>query len=230
MSEIESKFPGHIYDIIESFVSACYTEEEIHELLAELSSIDWKTALVQKAYERRLRPCGICREWKDTHTFRDILIRDGRGYSGTNYAPGCPECIEKAPFNAPCIICSKIYPSQIDLDKDFICYACFNGQELISGHNSRARKLKLPTTLTLLQWTSALRHFDNKCAYCGGKYECLEHYIPLQKNGKAGTTAMNCLPACYRCNITKGDKHPDDFVALFPVENIARIKAFFASL
>jgi hypothetical protein len=55
--------------------------------------------------------------------------------------------------------------------------------------------------LTIEQWEKALVYFGNKCAYCDGNYEYLEHYIPLSRGG--GTTASNCVPACAKCNARK---------------------------
>jgi 5-methylcytosine-specific restriction endonuclease McrA len=81
---------------------------------------------------------------------------------------------------------------------------------------------------TLRQWQSALDFFEEKCAYCSSPSQVLEHYLPLSLGG--GTTIANCLPSCKRCNLRKRDKHPDHFTALFPTDNIRRIKEYWNSI
>jgi hypothetical protein len=61
------------------------------------------------------------------------------------------------------------------------------------------------------QWLETLEYFDYKCAYCGGNYEVIEHYLP---NHKAGTTVSNCVPACSSCNVMK-DKYGHDLSFIF---------------
>jgi 5-methylcytosine-specific restriction endonuclease McrA len=76
----------------------------------------------------------------------------------------------------------------------------------VKYQNSRAKHARLPATLTVEQWISTLEYFKWKCAYCGGKYELLEHFIPLS-HGK-GTTWDNCVPSCSRCNVLKQSWNP----------------------
>jgi hypothetical protein len=73
------------------------------------------------------------------------------------------------------------------------------GQRL-RGQNQRAKQAGARHDLTLEQWLETLEYFDHKCAYCGGDYEVIEHYLPIYK---AGTTMSNCVPACLHCNIMK---------------------------
>jgi hypothetical protein len=65
------------------------------------------------------------------------------------------------------------------------------------------------------QWIETLEYFDYTCAYCGGDYEVLEHYLPIYK---AGTTASNCVPACLHCNIMK-DRQGHD-LSFYQNENV----------
>jgi hypothetical protein len=67
------------------------------------------------------------------------------------------------------------------------------------------------------QW---LEYFDHKCAYCGGEYEVIEHYLPIYK---AGTTGSNCVPACLHCNIMKDRKNHD--LSFYQNENVIRFIA-----
>lgn len=77
----------------------------------------------------------------------------------------------------------------------------------IAEQNKRADKLGLPATLTLEGWLKTLDYFHWKCAYCRGRFEVLEHFIPIVQYG--GTTADNCVPACRSCNRIKGGWHPN---------------------
>lgn len=67
----------------------------------------------------------------------------------------------------------------------------------------RARAARLPATLTEDEWRAACEHFDNLCAYCGeSDWYVVEHATPIELGG--GTTADNCVPACFSCNTHKG--------------------------
>jgi 5-methylcytosine-specific restriction endonuclease McrA len=46
--------------------------------------------------------------------------------------------------------------------------------------------------------------YGEVCAYCGGKYETIDHVIPLARGGS--NWPANLRPACKRCNSSKGDK------------------------
>ncbi|BDA74353.1 hypothetical protein CAL7716_085190 [Calothrix sp. PCC 7716] len=49
--------------------------------------------------------------------------------------------------------------------------------------------------------------FDNCCAYCYQKGVLIaEHVIPESKGGATG--AVNCVPACLKCNRAKKNQHP----------------------
>jgi 5-methylcytosine-specific restriction endonuclease McrA len=81
-------------------------------------------------------------------------------------------------------------------------------RDRIKSHNRRASDLNHPGALTFEQWMITLSDFDYSCAYCGGKYDVLEHFIPLTFDN-SGTTRTNCVPACNRCNSLKGPYHPE---------------------
>ena len=77
----------------------------------------------------------------------------------------------------------------------------------------RAGTQHVEATLTLVEWIEALNHFHWLCAYCMEKpFRVMSHYLPLPQ---AGTTALNCLPACYRCrhNPKKENEHIQDYFA-----------------
>lgn len=64
----------------------------------------------------------------------------------------------------------------------------------------RRRRVKLTTE----QYEDILYLFNEKCIYCGAKWEEIDHYIPLSRGGDNEIT--NLVPACYNCNRSKGRK------------------------
>ncbi|MGH2510808.1 MAG: HNH endonuclease [Rhabdochlamydiaceae bacterium] len=78
----------------------------------------------------------------------------------------------------------------------------------VQHHVNMARRLGLPSTLTLPEWLETLSYFNWTCAYCrNAPYAVLEHVRPVILGG--GTTAFNCVPACERCNLLKLDTPPE---------------------
>ncbi len=117
----------------------------------------------------------------------------------------CPECIEivKQEHTRQCEICCKDMYVNNPNAKHVICEVCRRGnihfeRKRLYFQLARARKAGNPATLTLDQWLQTIKDFDMKCAYCGGSYDVLEHFIPMSRGG--GTTVDNCLPACNSCN------------------------------
>lgn len=95
--------------------------------------------------------------------------------------------------------------------------ACIDERLTVERNNKRAEALGHPATLTLAQWIYILNLWHWDCAYCGGDYcnvecgqpyEVLEHIVPLTFSD-SGTTKLNCVPSCRRCNSLKGPYHPD---------------------
>lgn len=76
-------------------------------------------------------------------------------------------------------------------------------EQRLRGQNQRAKQAGARHDLTMEQWFETLEYFNHRCAYCGGKYEVIEHYLPVYK---AGTTVSNCVPACLSCNALKDAK------------------------
>ena|SRR5712692_3468622 len=101
--------------------------------------------------------------------------------------------------------------------------------DLVVNHVRRARKAGLPCSLTTGQWRATLKHFQDRCAYCGGPNDVLEHVVPLSWGG--GTTYANCIPACNSCNTCKD--HPK-FLLFGSNENavaaLLRIKSYLSNL
>jgi hypothetical protein len=78
---------------------------------------------------------------------------------------------------------------------------------MLLKHRRFAWKRGLPDTLTIDQWTHALKYWNGCCAYCGDTPEkiTLDHYIPLSNPDCPGTIAKNSIPACFSCNSSKND-------------------------
>jgi 5-methylcytosine-specific restriction endonuclease McrA len=174
-------------------------------------------------------------EWHDTcERCRDVF-KTKELYTHqaipNNYRGYCKACFDIL-VEQTSIVCSVCHTKVLEHVVDDVCNDCYKkypDRSSVNSHLTRAIEAGTPATLTLPQWQTAVEYFTYKCAYCGIKpYQVLEHYVPIIRSG--GTTADNCLPACKTCNGRKGIKHPNEFEYLFPTANIARIKAYFASL
>ena len=88
----------------------------------------------------------------------------------------------------------------------------------------RALKSALPATFTPKQWKQALAYFDHKCAYCGKPLSKAhqEHFIPLSKGG--GYTKRNIVPSCPKCNLSKSNKNPLDWLMMKTKGLVAYVK------
>ena len=72
-----------------------------------------------------------------------------------------------------------------------------------------ARKRSAPVNdLTAADWDAIKQQFAHRCAYCGKKPKRLtqDHITPLVKGGNH--TLQNVIPACQKCNSSKGTKPP----------------------
>lgn len=60
-----------------------------------------------------------------------------------------------------------------------------------------ARAENAAATLTMKEWFTILDHCAWKCSYCKEKpFQVMSHLLPRKEGG---TTAENCVPACYSC-------------------------------
>lgn len=76
-----------------------------------------------------------------------------------------------------------------------------NIRDNLASARSRASKHGLPATLMTGDWECVTAFFKHVCAYCGDKWEEVEHATPVCREG--GTTLANCLPSCSKCNAKK---------------------------
>jgi len=80
------------------------------------------------------------------------------------------------------------------------------GKTNILTQKYRAKKRKLPSTLTSKQWEEIKQYFNNNCCYCGKKLPLeQEHFLALSSDGEY--TINNIVPACRSCNSSKGARN-----------------------
>lgn len=85
--------------------------------------------------------------------------------------------------------------------------------------NARAEKAGLVGILTDREWASIVRLFGNSCAYCEeiGQRFHLEHVVPISRGGD--TVKENVVPACRKCNLTKGARTPKEWLEKFQYDD-----------
>jgi transposase-like protein len=86
-----------------------------------------------------------------------------------------------------------------------------NIKDNLASARSRASKRRLPSTLMMDGWQCITAFFEDVCAFCGDKWEEIEHATPLCRGG--GTTIANCLPTCKDCNGKKHQHTLEDLLA-----------------
>lgn len=76
----------------------------------------------------------------------------------------------------------------------------------IGSENYRARKFNaIIQHFTADELNQRMFVFGFKCAYCNGKFEHIDHLIPLSKGGKH--CLANLRPSCKKCNNKKFNKN-----------------------
>lgn len=70
----------------------------------------------------------------------------------------------------------------------------------------RAREVSAINTLTIAEWREIVASYLGNCVYCGAYCQnpSQDHIVPLSKGGEH--TADNVVPACGKCNSSKGSK------------------------
>jgi hypothetical protein len=129
----------------------------------------------------------------------------------------CDDCIEAlyAEYQYHCNQCGKRH----NLAAFPICVDCQKLQypreaKRVESQNARAWELGLEATLTLPDWLTTVNDWKWSCWCCGGRFEALDHHIPIARGG--GTTPENCFPICRRCNSMKGSFLPDELLQMGP--------------
>ena len=71
----------------------------------------------------------------------------------------------------------------------------------VNSQNKRTSMLGFVSDLTTSEWIEILNKYNHKCAYCNGRFEEMEHVVPVSAGG--GTTKNNVVPCCKSCNRKK---------------------------
>ncbi len=76
----------------------------------------------------------------------------------------------------------------------------------------RAKRLKIGK-FDYAKWTKRLEYYGGKCVYCGSCESIeIEHRIPVSRGGT--NLPANLVPACQKCNRSKGTKTEKEYKAL----------------
>lgn len=101
-------------------------------------------------------------------------------------------------------------------------YKCSNKRRLQSEHGRSLNKRRVHRYRATLRNVAfkdadhAIKAIDSRetrrCFYCGTKTKHfeIEHINPISKGGLH--SAFNLAPSCLKCNRSKGNKHPNQFI------------------
>lgn len=82
-------------------------------------------------------------------------------------------------------------------------------RSVIDNNARRQRRCGAAYFWTWDHWQFALQWWGGRCAYCGGSADEQDHFVPLSAPDCPGTVPGNMVPACGRCNRSKGAKLAD---------------------
>lgn len=176
-----------------------------------------------------MKTCACCGETKPTGEFnRNRKTRDGRAY----YCRPCAhlkakESRERHPEAVKARHKKYARENAEQRREYFHQYYMGNRAELLAmskvwhqenrhsswAANYRVRCERLGLVPHVEQFTQAdlFARYGDACAYCGGPFEELDHYVPVSKGGSH--TLDNVRPSCTKCNAAKKDSSPDAWVA-----------------
>jgi 5-methylcytosine-specific restriction endonuclease McrA len=171
-----------------------YSEEELAEQRA-------------KEQERSLNQKRRCNKCNAVFIRRDMQWLHIPGHSKLY----CVDCFPKVKkrYTFTCHSCDVEFLAR---QQRTLCDQCriYNRKaqrKVIKRHKDKSTQAGLPATLEVYEWIFTLKYFDGKCAYCQEQpYQELDHFVPPEAGG--GTTAKNCVPACYACNHDKSNFDP----------------------
>lgn len=183
---------------------------------------------------RGLFYCEFCTEWKSSHGMGSLYEHtifsqtpEPEEYRVYRYSkmPNniCENCASSHPAIKHCLVCNSLIESKI---RDRVISLCKGHEHFktrldnVRSQNNRTQVMGLQSDLTIKEWISTIKHFNFSCAYCGGKYEALDHFIPITLH--VGTTKNNCVPACKTCNSRKGNRLPEQVFDVVTVNNIRK--------
>lgn len=108
-----------------------------------------------------------------------------------------------------CIICRRMFEIHSSHKRtycyDELCRPFYDNKvRMLKRHSTRVLKKKDRKYISVEDWINILIRFDHQCAYCPSKLDLsLDHVVPMSRGGKH--TVGNIVPACRRCNGSKGD-------------------------
>lgn len=99
----------------------------------------------------------------------------------------------------------------------------------IDNHKRRQRRDACAYDWDRERWDACVQWWGGKCAYCdaGGRVT-QDHFIPLSAADCPGTVPWNIVPACGRCNGSKGRRDP--FVWLSDQQRLDRVLRYLQSV
>lgn len=74
-------------------------------------------------------------------------------------------------------------------------------------------------SLSLDEWGAIVQFCQKRCAYCGGPYEVIDHFLPLSQGGT--TWRGNVVPACFVCANARRDRPHDQVIETSVMEHLA---------
>lgn len=215
--------------ITETIVNVIHDEaQSADDVLAFANSLatrDWRAILELRDMRRRMEHeelaripsrcsgCGLLFPQGELHRLE--LKEAGNqfiGFSGLGVY--CADCAPNATANLTrtCQSCGELFLRIKGVKNTIFCPDCASDDvtresRRVQYQLARARQAGVEASLTVSEWLKAIKHFNGLCAYCRKEpFDVLEHYIPISQGG--GTTADNCVPACFSCNSRKGNRHP----------------------
>jgi 5-methylcytosine-specific restriction endonuclease McrA len=86
----------------------------------------------------------------------------------------------------------------------------------------------IPYRGVLLNRVNLFRRDRGECQYCGSRRQLtVDHVVPRSKGGKTSWT--NLVTACNRCNVSKGDKTPEQVGLLLKKDPFKPSLSYFLS-
>lgn len=83
-------------------------------------------------------------------------------------------------------------------------------REINRNSELRRRAAKSKGNFDYFSIEDIINVYGNKCFYCDGDFEHVDHFIPLSKGGDH--SLENVRPSCAQCNLSKGSKLPYEFM------------------
>lgn len=195
------------------------------------------------------RVCRKCKQWKP----RAELVKDKRqSYGVEQHCKVCENARRRAsPSKYKRFERTRLYNlNHPDRRKKASQTYSFSHRDEHRSYQEkhRAKRLNHPVAFTSQDLKHAIVYWHGVCAYCGNppslfdKHRILDqdHYIPLDPGyvlvgDNPGTVPTNILPACQRCNRSKQNKNPQQWlIKRFGKRKAAnilkRIEEYFESL